>query len=354
MDRLAESLHTLYAELLDQSIIGSASKVYGVDGGSFVSKSIKGKTYWYVQRLEGDRKRQLYLGPDSKTLRTWMRGIDDRRRLTELDDTRRGELVRMLQHGGAIAEVPAVARVLQIFGDAGVFAVGGVLVGTQAFRAYSNMLGVRLEERSSRTQDIDVAQNRQIALALSEDLARRDLLERLRQEEPRFFAVPGLDPRDASTSFKVRGRDLRVDFLTSGSSNAFEAVELPLFGVSAVALPHLGYVIAQAVQAVILFGSGILVNVPRPARFALHKLWVSTQRSAAERAKARKDVAQATAILEVLASDASAEIEEAWAEIVENHRPLVAKIRSAARALPQEIRDLLAAGGQMTGNGRRE
>ena len=63
--------------------------------------------------------------------------------------------------------------------------------------------------------------------------------------------------------------------------------------------------------AVVVGGSGILVNVPLPARFALHKLWVAKSRSVAEQTKARKDRAQAAQILEVLKSDRPQDIDEA-------------------------------------------
>lgn len=50
--RLPESVQTLYAELLDQAIHAEAeAAVLGAPQGSFVSKTIKGGTYWYLQRM---------------------------------------------------------------------------------------------------------------------------------------------------------------------------------------------------------------------------------------------------------------------------------------------------------------
>ena len=46
------------------------------------------------------------------------------------------------------------------------------------------------------------------------------MLGRLRAQDPTFFAVPGIDSREPATSFKVRGRDRRVDFLTPASKIA--------------------------------------------------------------------------------------------------------------------------------------
>lgn len=53
------------------------------------------------------------------------------------------------------------------------------------------------------------------------------------------------------------------------------------------------------------------MNVPRPGRFALHKLIVAGRRGLG-RAKAEKDRAQATALLNVLLADLPGEIELAW------------------------------------------
>jgi hypothetical protein len=67
--RLAESVHTLYAELLDQLRAADTEAILGGARGSFVSKEIRGRTYWYVQKSDGSTKRQIYLGRDSPALR---------------------------------------------------------------------------------------------------------------------------------------------------------------------------------------------------------------------------------------------------------------------------------------------
>jgi len=49
--------------------------------------------------------------------------------------------------------------------------------------------------------------------------------------------------------------------------------------------------------------SGVLVNVPQPVRYAIHKLIVATRRIPSAAAKARKDIEQAAALIRVLAKD---------------------------------------------------
>lgn len=317
-ERIPESVHTLYAELLDQSIQAAASSVtLGLPArGSFVSKEVRGRSYWYFQRMEAGTRKQYYLGPESDSLRRWMSETSEARELLAVDGARRAELVSMLVAGGLTRESAAVAKVLESLADVGVFHRGGVLVGTRAFSLYANMLGVRFDRASSTTQDVDVAQDPDISLALDPDRVPSDIARALRDADPRFLAVPALDPRRPSTSYKVRGRDLRVDFLTPARRRqAAEPVFLSMFKVAAQPMPFLGYLMESPEQAVVLGGSGVLVNVPEPARFALHKIWTSRQRPAAEQAKAAKDLRQAEELLDVLISDRVADIRRAWRSI---------------------------------------
>ena len=71
------------------------------------------------------------------------------------------------------------------------------------------------------------------------------------------------------------------------------------------------YLIERTAKAAVLGGGGILVNVPLPARYALHKLWVAKNRPVSEQTKARKDRSQARQVVEVLLADRPGDIEEA-------------------------------------------
>lgn len=48
-------------------------------GGSFVSKQMKGNTYWYLQRQVAGHREQHYLGPESESLRAWMDRVREAR-----------------------------------------------------------------------------------------------------------------------------------------------------------------------------------------------------------------------------------------------------------------------------------
>lgn len=312
--RLPETTQTLYAELLEQTVHAEAeAAALGVLPGTFISKTVKGGTYWYLQRMEGDRKRQHYLGRESPELLSWIERVKEARACAAGDDAQRANLVRMLAAGGAATESAAVVKVLTLLAESGVFRRGGVLVGTQAFSVYGNMLGVRFEQQSLRTQDVDIAQDRSIGIALAQDEEPANVEESLKASGLGFFPVPALDHRLPSTSFKIRGRELRVDFLTPlFGPESSRPVYLPALGVSAHPLRFLDYLIENPAHGVVVGGSGILVNVPDPARFALHKLWISGRRTVSEQAKAAKDRRQAGDVLEVLLEDRLLDVTAAW------------------------------------------
>jgi hypothetical protein len=112
--------------------------------------------------------------------------------------------------------------------------------------------------------------------------------------------VPSLSPGAPSTSFRVRGQALRVDLVTPARRAASAPVEIPRLHAAASPVRYLDYVLEDVQPAVVIDGGGVLVNVPHPARFAVHKLLVAQDRPAAFQAKARKDVAQAAQALHAL------------------------------------------------------
>jgi hypothetical protein len=151
--------------------------------------------------------------------------------------------------------------------------------------------------------------------------------------------VPGLDPRHASTSYKIRGRELRVDFLTPliGKETG-RPIYLPSLGVSAQPLRFLEYLLADTVQAVVAGGEGVLVNVPDPARFAWHKLWLANRRPVSEQTKAAKDFRQGAAVLAVLLADRPADLLPAWAALA-SRTTARKRVRASLDRLAPELRD---------------
>jgi len=116
--------------------------------------------------------------------------------------------------------------------------------------------------------------------------------------------VPGLNPKSPETSFKVRGRTLRVDLLTPAQgARDGKLVIIRHLKAAAQPLELLDYLLEAPIATPLVNGGATLVNVPDPARFALHKLMVSGRRQVFEQTKAGKDRQQAAEILDVLYED---------------------------------------------------
>jgi hypothetical protein len=270
---------------------------------------------------------QRYLGPDSGALRQQLGEFEERRRDLAGERSSIARLSAMLIRGGAAREETGPARVLGLLSDLGFFRRGAVVVGTQAFRCYGNLLGLAIAPANLRTQDIDVAQSVEIAIASADEPPPQveNAMGGLG-----FLPVPGLDPREPSTSFKMRGRDLRVDFLVpAGRRRSEKPVAIPSLGIAAQPLPFLEYLIDNPIAAMVLAARPVLVRTPLPGRFALHKLWTGERRGTAQAAKSGKDRLQAQALLAALIEDRPDEIVEAWQALAD--RP--AAKRTIRRAL---------------------
>jgi len=303
MQRLPQTTQLLYAELLQQCAVALPNQ----RGISFVPKTVSGHRYWYMELVVGSTKRQFSLGRDSEALRTQ---IDKQKALfTDAvpDLKQREKLVAMLVSGGAFAPDVSNGRVIEVLAQSGTFLSGGVLVGSHAFNTYGNMLGVNWGSAAMQTQDMDLASHRQIEVAMRQDAP--DVKSVLLDSGMGFFEVPALSPKAPSTSFKLRAREFHVDLLTpSQGPETGKPVYLPHFNSYAHPMRFLEYLLEDCQDAVIPFRSGIFVNVPNPARFALHKLVVSQRRPVAQQIKARKDIQQATELLNILLEDRPGDI----------------------------------------------
>lgn len=334
MLRLAESTLALATELRDLAL-RLAPELDRLPAGTPVAKSVAGRRYWYLQTRGGGLEHQQYLGPETPELAAELAGIAARREELSAEIAQLERLHDMVVAGGALADSAAATRVLEMLAAGGLFRRSGVLVGTRAFLAYGPHLGFR-PTAAERTEDFDVALDLAIALPRAEPV---DLQARLGEFSPPFLPVPELDPRRPSTSFKIRGRALRVDFLTPLVGRERETpVPIRAFGISAAPLRLLDYLIEAPLQAVAYGSRPVLVRVPDPARFALHKLWLARRRPASDAARARKDLAQAATLLELLLDDRPRDLARAARALATRPGPLRTAHAEAAR-LPETIRD---------------
>lgn len=289
-------VQTLYAELVEQLMALDARRSMGHAPGAFVTKKLARGTYYYFQYSEpGGTTRQAYIGPKSAALDAIVERYAVERDAVRADHRSVESLCAALRGGGATTTDARSARVLGALADAGVFKLGAALVGTHAFVVLGNVLGVRWAGGSSRTEDVDIAAQRTLEVAVPE--LRSDVPAVLDSLGMGFLPVPGFSPRAPSTSFRVRGQPLRVDLVTPARGSAPAPVAIPRLNAAAAPLRFLDYLLEDLQPAAVIDGGGVLVNVPHAARFAVHKLLVAQDRPVAFQAKSRKDVSQAAQVV---------------------------------------------------------
>jgi hypothetical protein len=225
--------------------------------------------------------------------------------------------------------------VIKALADAGLFGSGAVLVGTHAFVVMGNLLGVAWAGAGMMTQDVDLAAPR--VLEVASPGVSADLPAVVDSLEMGFLPVPGLDRKSPSTSFKVRGQALRIDLLTPAPPRPSGPVSIPRFAAAAEPLKFLDYLIENPVRAAIVSGDPVLVFVPDPARFALHKLITASVRPSALSAKQHKDRAQAANLLEVLVEDRPGDVALAAEALVAKGKGWVKRVRAELRHLPPDL-----------------
>ncbi len=329
------TVQTAYADLLARLQEDALLEL----GGTPVLRERGARKYWYsVQRLAG-RAVERYLGPDTPEVRERVERARHANEDAKQRGSQRARLARMCRAAGLPAADAGTGKVLLALSKAGMFRLRGVLVGTHAFRCYPALLGVEIPEAYAVTEDIDIAAFRSVSVAL-DDRLDPSLGEALSRIGP-FVARPSLDRQP--TAWRDRESGVLVELLAPNEGpDRSEPLELPALGAYALPLRFLDYLIHEPVQAAAIYRSGILVNVPDPARYAIHKLIVATRRHSSAAAKARKDIEQSAALIRVLAEDRPDELEDAYAEAHARGPAWREAVNRGARRLGAEVKAALA------------
>ena len=278
--------------------------------GSPKLKTVGNKKYWYDQFRIGTEVVDRYIGEDSEALRSRIERIGHLAQERKANERERSRLMRVLRAEGYLMADAQTGQVISAMERVGVFRLGGTLVGTHAFRLYEGELGIRIGfGTSAMTDDIDIASFERLSIALG-DTVEDSLSEVF--AHLKFAPVPSSDKRKV-WRWKQTDRGTLVEFLTPSFEESEGIRDLPALGVSAQGLHHLNFLIAEPIQAPLLYRSGVLVQIPRPERFAIHKLIVADRRKTDQgRLKARKDRAQAAMLIEILSDERPEDLAEAY------------------------------------------
>lgn len=329
MERIGGETTVLYGDLRERLEIASAMRSIANLSGEFVTKTLKGGTYHYFQAALPTGRTHIYLGPDSDQIRHLIATRDSGKEHAAADLKMFQRLAAQIIAGGVPQIAPAMAKIIGRLEDCGMFQLGGVLVGTIAYQILASHLGVTWEASSRMTQDVDVAADYRLSVAVSELSA--DIPAAIDSLEMGFFPVPRLSHSAPSTSYAIRGKTLRIDLLTPSRQGMTAPIFIRRLNAAAAPLKYLDYLIEDPVTAVMIAATPCLVKVPQPARYALHKLIISQERDRSAADKKKKDLVQAANMIALLKEDHPGDLELAREAVVARGAGWKQKMDSAAK-----------------------
>jgi hypothetical protein len=275
------------------------------------TKVVRGtRAYWYDSYRTGSTVHQRYIGEDTEELRQRLKQIDTLKASQADRRSHRSRLIRILRAEGFLGIDVSMASLLAALAGSGVFRLGGTVVGTVAFRLYEGELGWRMSfDDTAQTNDIDVVSFERLSLAL-QDTVSEPLSKVL--GDFAFDPVPTLG-HDKSWRWRQTRSETLVEFLTPSFSQDEGLRPLAALGVHAQSLHYLNYLLTEPIKAAVPYRSGVMVQIPRPERFAIHKLIISDRRrDGADSLKARKDRRQAAFLIDALTEDRPDDLREAY------------------------------------------
>lgn len=314
MAPLPHALRTLFSDLVQK--VQTAPPA-----GSPYRRKVKGIDYLYAKVPVGSSRLDVFLGkagdPEAEAkaagLERGAKMAGDRRRL-----------VSLLKSGGLTGPDRVMGTTLDAIAYSGLFDRGAVVVGTAAYLMSEALVGSTLSAPTLITGDLDVA-TADLTLASEPPATFADILKRA---DKSFEGVMQLDGRQPSSRFSAANGflvDLITPMLRRSDKNPMSLASLE---AGAAPLQHLGWLVEDPVKTVALWGAGISVTVPQPARYAVHKLILAQKRLSGSREKRKKDLAQAAAFIRALEQedpfaledafeDARAQGKSGWAEPIE-------------------------------------
>lgn len=338
------SAQTAYAQLVDAALAANHARTVADLPGSFAHKTVKGRRYVYFQYREpSGRLRQIYVGPDNEQTRALMAVKSSPGAASAL-----GPLARAAVALGCQPILGDHFKVLRRLADYGFFRAGGVLIGTHAYLAAGNLLGVRWGDANS-TQDIDFAHaGKRVAIALPSNVVvpTHDAINSLGMG---LLPITALSGKSGARYLNPADPAFCLDFLAPQHRDDEPYVH-PQIGITLQPLKFMEYLLEDVHQAVVFCPQGTVVaSIPNPARYAMHKLLVYGERCGPDLAKAPKDLRQAASILSFYLDHREWEIFEAWNDMVSRGPGWMKRAHEGLRALARAYPALDLSGFDLAG-----
>ena len=312
---------TLYADLMQN--VGSLAAA----PGSLATKSIKKRKYIYVTRKDGSTRVERYLG-----------AADDPQVVEQAEQIKQAaeqakahrNTVALLKQARIASPTLVQGRILEVLANAGLFGRGMTLVGTVAYQTYACVVGYHLGAAAYATNDIDLSVAEFVAADPEEDI---DFI--LKRADPSFKPHWFADDRSPRV---FKSKNFQVDVLTRYGRGRRSPVLIESLGCSAAALSFQEYPVEDTMDVVALYGTGVLVRVPTPLRYAVHKLIVAQQRKPTDLAKKQKDLRQAKELLDVFLETDENGLQDCLDEARDRGRSWKAAINASLKEIGRDAR----------------
>ena len=293
----------------------------GAPGSLALRTNETGTDFWVHRYSDAyGARRERYIGKNGEP--QVVAALDELRKRIDTANATIGRVRVLARSGFATADRKTYATVAALHNH-GLFRAGAFLIGSHAYGALLNNLGIK--SIAYATEDIDIARAERLALP-----QLVPFIDLLRETGIEFLEVPALDRRAHATSFKEAGKfRLKVDLLVPSAGDDYPIVEVPELKAYAKGLPYLRYLLGESQQVPLLGPYGaVLVRVPAPERYAVHKLLVSQLRS--KDVKSANDLRQAAILIEALSDRFPGSIQDALGAVPRNG---VKYVRRATKAL---------------------
>lgn len=310
--RLSLSAQTAFSHLNEVAMRAELDRTIANLSGSFVMRKTSNHNYWYFKHTDAHGKqRQIYVGPDTPEVQSMVEQKKDSR---QADNLKR--LAKTAFVSGCQTTPTAHFRIIKRLSDYGFYKSGGVTIGSHAFIAYANMLGVRWGAAAAATMDIDFAHaGNKLSIALPADI-EVDTSAAINSLKMGFVPLLGGAGGGAGTWYLPDEQEFMLDFVTPQTTDEGKPFHHPQLGITLQPLRYMEYSLEDVQQTTIFDNSSaVVINVPHPARYALHKLIVYGLREGHNRSKSNKDLQQSALLLKVLRDQHPDEVQEAWEDL---------------------------------------
>ncbi len=296
------ALTLLFAEL--ENAAAEQEEAFLGTPGTLTERSNESGTKFWVHRYSDalNRRHETYIGKSGDAdVEARVAALRDRIEVANATIAR----VRLLARAGFATVDRKAFYTIASLHNHGLFRAGALLIGSHAYGALLNALGVKAVPYA--TEDVDIARREALAIP-----GIPGFLEMLRATGIEFFEIPPLKRGAQSTSFaEPGGGRLRVDLLVPSTNDDYPTIPVPELKAHAKGLPYLAYLLGASQEVPVLSTHGsVMVRVPVPERYALHKLIVSQLRSKTS-SKPEKDLRQAATLIDALAERFPGAIEDA-------------------------------------------